>query len=105
MQLPQWPGKQGCWIFLLKIYFQSIFAPNTSKKHFRNFGKPICNLQKPTSKPKIKKNSWAQICFLGTSRLKKTPNLNSPHHVRPFDTKTNRFGGRNRHNNNFLSLG
>jgi hypothetical protein len=64
MRLPQWPRKQGCWIFLLKIYFQSIFAP----KHQENTLETLVNQSviskntkthhKTQNQPKIKTNHF-----------------------------------------------
>jgi hypothetical protein len=37
-------------------------------------------------------------CFRG----KKTLNINSPHHMKPFNIKNNRFGGRIPHQQTFI---
>ena len=39
------------------------------------------------------KSTQAQICFSRTLKVKKTPNMNSPHQMEPFNTNFIRFGG------------
>jgi len=61
----------------------------TTKKH----KKTTLKLKNPPETKNI--YSWAHIWFLGVFKVKKTytRNLNFPRHMKPFDTKNNRFGG------------
>jgi hypothetical protein len=87
-------------IFTLKNPFSTNFDPNTRRKHLKNLIKPIHSHQKPNKSPQNLKStrnkifSQAQI-FLGVFKVKKNPKWNPPHHMQPFDTKHNRFGGHN----------
>jgi 5-methylcytosine-specific restriction endonuclease McrA len=54
--------------------------------------------KKPINRPKTrnKNSSQAQICcFRCFQGKKKTLKHNPPHHMEPFDTKINYFGGQN----------
>jgi hypothetical protein len=81
-----WSKKQG-YFFWLK----------TPRKHRRNLGKPINSLQKHKTpiKPKTKNLPKVRSNFLGVSKVKEHVIITLAHHMKPFDTKIDRFGGLN----------
>jgi hypothetical protein len=75
--------------FDLKTYFPTYFLPKISRKHYKHFDKFIYGLKKVQNSKSI----WNKK-FL-TFKIRKTLKLNFPYQMKSFDTKINRFGGRN----------
>lgn len=88
---------------LLKTYFQA----KIPKKHSSNLVTPTLNHQKHIKPFQNSKstNFFPSSDFFRYFQDKKTPNSNSPYHMKSLETKIYRFDGRNRRNDIFLSLG
>jgi len=103
-----WLEKQSPWFFPSKNLFSTRFWPKTHRKHARNLIKPNHYLQKPKKtslKPETKNLPRLRDVFLGIFKIKKkTPNLNHPHYMEPFDTKLYVLVSWIFPNDNFLSL-
>jgi hypothetical protein len=116
-----WPKKHDLLFFCLETHFQHVFCP----KHLGNplktllnqylFMENVKNHPKTWNSPENIKTSRAQIWLFRCFQCKKTRNLNSLHHIEPFDKKKNYcFGGRIPHqrtlslseleSNNLISL-
>jgi hypothetical protein len=70
-------------------------------KYLKNLVKPICGLTKRKKSTWNKKSFKAHIYFFRCSKEKRTLNLNSPHHMKPFNIKIDCFDGRNLHQRQF----
>jgi len=91
---------------------KSIFKIFFNPRHPENILETMINLfiayknLKIISKPEInlKKNLPELRYFLGYFKVKKSPNMNSPHQMEPFNRKIECFGALNLHQQYFLSL-
>jgi hypothetical protein len=88
--------------FHLKSHFQSIFYPKHLENTLETLLKQSMATKKPINRPKTRNPPEIKILLklrsvvLGVFKVKKkTLKHNHPHHMEPFDTKINYFGGQN----------